>query len=358
MSVGFVTPVGVRWSDIDMYQHVNHATMVTILEEARVPFLKDAFGADITSTGLLIADVRVTYKGQLRLSDSPLQVTIWTKRLRAVDFTLGYEVRSVNAEPDSRPAVIAESQLAAFHIEEQRLVRLSPQPSRVPATVVSGIGGVVERGLWLPDPAHRADLATFVDHALRLDDAAVIRIRARSTGLLSAWVATGFDVLASRVVAGKVRPDDLSVAARSLAHGLATTDASGYVDPGYSMDSAWRGGLPPESGFTYLDDVPARVMLDLAHRGARLAKEHGSSAGPPVSLLDQEVIQVSSADVVVGLPMRCVFALTAMGFLPQSAETISADELIRVRISPAWLRLDARFGSVYRHRGHAALVLR
>lgn len=120
-----------------------------------------------------------------------------------------------------------------------------------------------------------------------------------------------------------------------------------------------RGGwLPPESGFTYLDDVPARVMLDLAHRGARLAKEHGSSAGPPVSLLDQEVIQVSSADVVVGLPMRCVFALTAMGFLPQSAETISADELIRVRISPAWLRLDARFGSVYRHRGHAALVLR
>lgn len=224
--------------------------------------------------------------------------------------------------------------------------------------MVSGIGGVVERGLWLPDPAHRADLATFVDHALRLDDAAVIRIRARSTGLLSAWVATAFDVLASRVVAGKVRPDDLSVAARSLAHGLATTDASGYVDPGYSMDSAWRGGLPPESGFTYLDDVPARVMLDLAHRGARLAKEHGSSAGPPVSLLDQEVIQVSSADVVVGLPMRCVFALTAMGFLPQSAETISADELIRVRISPAWLRLDARFGSVYRHRGHAALVLR
>ena len=44
MSVGFVAPVPVRWSDIDMYQHVNHATMVTILEEARVPFLKTRFG--------------------------------------------------------------------------------------------------------------------------------------------------------------------------------------------------------------------------------------------------------------------------------------------------------------------------
>ncbi|MBV9318957.1 MAG: thioesterase family protein, partial [Mycobacterium sp.] len=71
---GFVAPVPVRWSDIDIYQHINHATMVTILEEARVPFLSHAFAADITSIGLLIADVRVTYKGQLRLTDSPLQV--------------------------------------------------------------------------------------------------------------------------------------------------------------------------------------------------------------------------------------------------------------------------------------------
>jgi acyl-CoA thioester hydrolase len=110
-----------------MYQHVNHATMVTILEEARIPFLADAFGADIATTGLLIAEVKVAYKGQLRLVDSPLQVTIWVNRLRAVDFTLGYEVRSVNADPQSKPAVIAETQLAAFHIDEQRLVRLSPQ---------------------------------------------------------------------------------------------------------------------------------------------------------------------------------------------------------------------------------------
>lgn len=126
MDPGFVAPVLVRWSDIDMYQHVNHATMVTILEEARVQFLTEAFAVDIASIGLLIADVRVTYKGQLRLADSPLQVTVWTKGLRTVDFTLGYEVRSVTAEPDSRPAVIAETQLATVNIDQQRLVRLSP----------------------------------------------------------------------------------------------------------------------------------------------------------------------------------------------------------------------------------------
>ena len=122
----FTTPVPVRWSDIDMYQHINHATMVTILEEARVPFLREPFGADITTVGLLIHEVRVVYRGQLRLVDSPLQVTMWTKRLRAVDFTLGYEVRPAGADLDSKPSVIAETQLATVHITEQRLQRLSP----------------------------------------------------------------------------------------------------------------------------------------------------------------------------------------------------------------------------------------
>jgi acyl-CoA thioester hydrolase len=124
---GFVAPVHVRWSDIDMYQHINHATMVTILEEARIPFLREPFGAEITTIGLLIAEVKIVYKGQLRLADSPLQVTMWSKRVRAVDFTVGYEVRPAHATPDTKPSVIAETQLAAVHIEQQRLQRLSAE---------------------------------------------------------------------------------------------------------------------------------------------------------------------------------------------------------------------------------------
>jgi hypothetical protein len=220
---------------------------------------------------------------------------------------------------------------------------------------------IAERGVWLgPEPiaAHRADLAAFVERAARLDAAAVIRLRVRSGGEFTAWAATGLDVLASRVVGGTVRPDDLSVGADELARGLSAVDSSGYVDPGFPMDSAWRGALPPDSGFAHLDDVPARLMLDLAQRGAQLAKEHGSAQGPPVSLLDQEVIRVSSADASVGIPMRCVFALTAMGFLPQSSEAVDADEIVRVRMLRAWLRIDARWGSVYRRHGDPVLMLR
>ena len=223
-----------------------------------------------------------------------------------------------------------------------------------------------ERGLWLEDAVHREDLSAFVDAALRLDAASVIRLRERPGGLVVAWLATGFDVLASRVVGGRVRPADLSAGADALSRALSGMDRSGYVDPGFAMDSAWRGALPPDSGFVHLDDVPARAVLDLAQRGVALAKEHSSAHGPPASLLEQEVVAVRSGDTEVGIPMRCVFAMTAMGFLPQSRtlgdefapESVAADEVVRVRVLPAWLRIDARFGTVYRRRGDPAVVLR
>ncbi|SEH72985.1 hypothetical protein SAMN04489835_3384 [Mycolicibacterium rutilum] len=215
-----------------------------------------------------------------------------------------------------------------------------------------------DRGVWPADGAHREDLATFTERALRLDEAAVIRLRQRGEGAVVAWVATGFDVLASRVVEGRVNPPDLSAGADALAAGLRAMDRTGYVDPGFSMDSAWRGALPPETGFVHLDDVPARVVLDLAQRGGALVKEHSGGHGPPVSLLDQEVMEVSSGADTVGIPMRCVFALTAMGFLPQTGSAVAADEMVRVRALPTWLRIDARFGSVYRRRGNPLAVLR
>lgn len=220
-----------------------------------------------------------------------------------------------------------------------------------------------ERGLWVDDPRQREDLATFIERALRLDDAAVVRLRSRGrsdgetdTGQVVAWVATGFDVLACRVLSGRVRPNDLSAGADALSAGLSMSHA-GYVDTGLPMDSAWRGGLPPEAGFVHVDDVPARVMLDLAQQGTTLAREHSGAHGPPPSLLDQDVLVVSADELTIGIPMRCVFALTAMGFLPSSAEMLSAEEIVRVRAHAAWLRIDARFGSVYRRRGAPALVL-
>ncbi|MFZ2173732.1 MAG: hypothetical protein WAW17_06780 [Rhodococcus sp. (in: high G+C Gram-positive bacteria)] len=217
-----------------------------------------------------------------------------------------------------------------------------------------------ERVLSVPDRAERSDLVTFLRRVLGMDESAVVRLRQRGPGRLTIWAATGFDALAVRTVGGTVSPDDTSVAGDQLLAALESA-TDGDIDPGFSMESAWRGALPPAEGFLHLDDVPARVLVDLAQRGAALAQEHGSSHGPPASLLDQEVLQVQGADRTAGISMRVVFTLTAMGFIPNAGsdrttrdidlERIDPSEIVRVRATPSWLRVDARFGSVYRHRG-------
>jgi hypothetical protein len=211
----------------------------------------------------------------------------------------------------------------------------------------------------------RVDLATFAARALRGDDMAVLRIRARPDGLLGVWVNTGFDVLASRVVAGSISGDDVVCGATELRSALqeaASDPGTAMVDTGFALDSAWHGALPPVAGFSHLDDVPARVLVQLARSGAEVARTQGSGHGPPTSLLDQRVLDVSadSSDEVVGVSMRSIFALTAMGFVRQSdnrdvteassIDLIDSGEMVRVRNTAVWIRLDARFGSVYQRR--------
>ncbi|MFD4179891.1 acyl-CoA thioesterase [Rhodococcus sp. NPDC058514] len=125
-AVGFHTKVGVRWSDMDVFQHINHARMVTLLEEARIPWLFEDGRPTVTlRDGAVIADLHVRYRGQLRHDDGPLDVLMWIEAVRAVDFTIGYEVRAGNADPASTPAIVASTQIAAFDIDTQRLRRLT-----------------------------------------------------------------------------------------------------------------------------------------------------------------------------------------------------------------------------------------
>jgi hypothetical protein len=205
--------------------------------------------------------------------------------------------------------------------------------------------------LCIPDPVERADLGVFVARAVRLDSEALVRLRAAS-GRLQAWVDTPFDALVTRSMRGSLRPGDLTIKGTDL---LAAVAAAGdtVVDPGRAQDVLWRCALPPERGWSVVDQVPAEVFADLAGQGAAVAKTNAGPHGrPPSDLLDQKVITVSGAGVDVGVPLRCLFALSGMGFVgnPTSAETV------RVWATDSWLRLDARYGAVLRRR-HALLPL-
>lgn len=118
---GYHAAVGVRWSDIDAYGHLNNARTVTILEEARVAWLF-APGSPTAqmAAGSVVADLHVRYLRQLDHADSPLDVLMWISRLRAADAVVQYEVRAAGAAVGSNPAVTASTQMVPFDMVAQR----------------------------------------------------------------------------------------------------------------------------------------------------------------------------------------------------------------------------------------------
>jgi hypothetical protein len=201
--------------------------------------------------------------------------------------------------------------------------------------------------------ADRDDLGAFVARAVRLENQAVVRLRNRpGAELVDAWVATPFDALATRTVAGRVEPGDVTVSGSELLAGL-TVARGEVVDPGPARDLMWRSALPPAEGWLPVDELPVAVINDLAERGVAVARENpGPHGTPPASLLDQSVLTVNGSGLAVSVPLRCLFALSGMGFLgaPEQAGQV------RVTATDSWLRIDARYGAVVRRR-HALLPL-
>lgn len=207
--------------------------------------------------------------------------------------------------------------------------------------------------LRIPDPDDRETLSAFVARAVRLDGQAVVRLRNRSgDGVAEAWVATPFEVLATRAVHGEVVPGDVTVSGNELLAALTITPGP-TMDPGPSRDLLWHSELPGGSDWRDVDKLPAKVVAELADKGVALARDNAGPHGtPPASLMDQAVLTVTEGSLEVKVPMRCLFALSGMGFVDSSIP----DDVVRVTATSSWLRLDARYGAVLRRR-HALLPL-
>lgn len=205
--------------------------------------------------------------------------------------------------------------------------------------------------LRMSDQGGRDDLGAFTARVVRLDAAALVRLRGRD-GRLDVWAQTPFDALVTRSAAAELVPADLTVSAADLLAAL-TVARCERIDPGRPADGLWRAALPPRAGWRPLDEVPSAELEALSDRGIALARENPGPGGqPPATLLEQIVLTVTGEGITVGVPMRCLFALSGMGFL----DSADAEDRVRISATGAWLRLDARYGAVVRRR-HAQLPL-
>jgi acyl-CoA thioester hydrolase len=123
----YVALVRPRWSDQDLFGHVNHANMVTLLEEARVPLLfVDGPKAGLTelTKGVVVVRLTVNYHAPVIASGQELRIEITATQLKFASVTFAYKVHNGPSELD-KVAVTAETVLAPFDTTTGRPRRLS-----------------------------------------------------------------------------------------------------------------------------------------------------------------------------------------------------------------------------------------
>ena len=256
------------------------------------------------------------------------------------------------------------------------------------------------------------NLGVLAHKAYALDENTLLRIRARKTAagtssssqptaapaMSQVWVKTPIGPLAMRTIALHALPDDIivtaaeikDIAVRAFAQAKSSDDAedkeASLTALPYQVHaqsaSSWPGFLPVPEGWQVVDYVPATAFRTLEKQGRAVAVESSGPMGMPPSLLDQKVLTVSgdtsdaatgtatasgeaavhtgegqtrkTSASVVDVTMRDVFALCAMGFIPEQPDE---KEPVRVSTKGRWHRLDGRFGSIFTLESFGVLPL-
>jgi acyl-CoA thioester hydrolase len=122
----FVYHCPVRWSDMDVYGHVNNARFLTLYEEARVSLMFGRARADGLASfeqGVVIARHEVDYLRPVDYAD-PVRIELWVEDVRPSRFTIAYEMFD-----GERVASRARSVCVPFDLAAGRPRRLS-EPER------------------------------------------------------------------------------------------------------------------------------------------------------------------------------------------------------------------------------------
>lgn len=140
-------PIHLRWGDLDAFGHVNNATMLRLLEEARVRTFWATGPGDAATPATAVLDVspeantlsliahqEIEYLAPVPYTSEPIRVDMWFSRIGGASIEICYEVRP--------PASAASDQLYARASTVLVLVDATTlAPRRITAE---------ERGAWEP----------------------------------------------------------------------------------------------------------------------------------------------------------------------------------------------------------------
>lgn len=114
--------IQVRWSDMDALGHVNNATYLTYLEQARIQYfnhVRQSWGSKPDEVGLIMARVEIDYKTPL-FADRPAQVHTRVVRLGNKSFTTEQWITRTNATAEIELVAQAMVTIVVFDYSTQR----------------------------------------------------------------------------------------------------------------------------------------------------------------------------------------------------------------------------------------------
>jgi len=120
----FSIPIDIRFSDIDIYAHVNSVVYFSYMETARVKMFRDAY-QELTELGilLLVGRAECDYRKPVLLDDAVI-VTLWISRIGTTSFDLDYRIH------DDNDTVFATGRTSMVCFDKTRNVAI-PIPERL-----------------------------------------------------------------------------------------------------------------------------------------------------------------------------------------------------------------------------------
>ena len=85
----------IRWADLDAFKHVNNASYLVFMQEARADFTwfsRIAKGEEPMLADMVVARAEVDFKSPIRQSGTMLDVEIYVEKISNSSFVMVYEM--------------------------------------------------------------------------------------------------------------------------------------------------------------------------------------------------------------------------------------------------------------------------
>lgn len=108
----------VRFSDVDVYGHVNNVKYFEYYQEARIAFISSLLGDEASSIRVVVARIDVDYRRPILFRPEPYAVESWVTRIGTTSYDLSSRIidEPGGGELYSR----ANVRLVAYDLEAQR----------------------------------------------------------------------------------------------------------------------------------------------------------------------------------------------------------------------------------------------